>query len=35
MNTAAITAIVLLLVSSAALAKQRHDRSKDDKDKNE
>lgn len=33
MSTAAITAIMLLMVSSAALIKQRRDREKDDKDK--
>lgn len=33
MNTLAITAIILLLVSSAALMKQRNDRGKDGRDK--
>ena len=33
MNTSAIAAIIFLLVSSAAVIKQRNDRSKKDKDK--
>ena len=33
MSTAAITAIMLLLVSSAALMRQRQDQNKNDKDK--